>query len=501
MLSIDDSSLTRRLPFVAAGLSALVVLPFLGGHPIVNADDALYSGLGRRMAEDGLTLLPRFHRVPFIDKPPALLWLLALSYRAFGWGPLASHLPSALAATLLVALSVEIARAAGLGLRGRVLAALLLGGSVWHLHYARRALADLPMAATLALALLLLVRVRREHAPLLGGAVLGLAGLWKGVALAPFVPAAILVVAHRAGALRPALRDAAVLGGTAVLVVLPWHVVAAWREPREFLETYLAFQVLAKLGEDVDGAGQPAGFYLREAWRADPISLLWWIILPLLAAVPVMRDGGASGDREGPATRRALLLWGALTVTIFSLARVKHTSYVLPSLLPAAVLSAWMWERHARSRAVTLGTLLGASGLAALHVGEVVILGLYWESDLMVLGPRNALSPDLARLADAAPPPAPILCLDTYPMATWAQANRDVQWIVTSRRVYDAVEPNPLLGRSGLAVHVPPDELPAWLARRPGAWLIHPQGVLVPGGGCTKVQEGPDFVLCRLPGG
>lgn len=75
-------------------LSALAVYGtgmFIG---LMNADAAQYASMSREMAEHGSYLIVREHLGHYLDKPPFLLWLSALSFRIFGISDLAYRIPS-----------------------------------------------------------------------------------------------------------------------------------------------------------------------------------------------------------------------------------------------------------------------------------------------------------------------------------------------------------------------------------------------------------------------
>ena len=93
-----------------AALDALVLLVAaaclfwgLGGPPIRDNNEALYADIAWAMARGGSWIIPHLDGVPYIEKPPLLYWLIALSFKAFGVGTWQARLPDALAAWLISA--------------------------------------------------------------------------------------------------------------------------------------------------------------------------------------------------------------------------------------------------------------------------------------------------------------------------------------------------------------------------------------------------------------
>lgn len=56
----------------------------LGSYPLLNNNEGLYAEIPKEMLESGNWIIPYLNDVIYIEKPPLLYWLIALSYQTFG---------------------------------------------------------------------------------------------------------------------------------------------------------------------------------------------------------------------------------------------------------------------------------------------------------------------------------------------------------------------------------------------------------------------------------
>jgi 4-amino-4-deoxy-L-arabinose transferase-like glycosyltransferase/SAM-dependent methyltransferase len=203
----------------------------LTGHPFV------LNGSEASLGLDAQAILNGELRNPFatawLTNPTLPLYLIAMSLQTWGTTVLALRLPSAVAGALTVPAIYLIGarlwrREVGL------IAAILLAGSHWHIHYSRLGLTNVwdPLLALLALGLLAMAWQQRQpsaeessHSPrplwLLAGVVVGLnAYLYTSSHLLPLILAGLLVwlfLFERAGL---AERRSHLLAATAVALII-----------------------------------------------------------------------------------------------------------------------------------------------------------------------------------------------------------------------------------------------------------------------------------------
>src|SRR5262249_13355775 len=184
-----------RLPALLA-FAALLLLPGLGASPFERAE-IYFMDAARGMAERGDWLVPRYRGEAFFDKPALTYWLMAASFRAFGYSPAAARLVSVLAALGVVAATVWLGTLL-FDRRTALTGGFVLASTAAFLSFGRLAMSDMLLSLFSTLAVAITVAALRPGAspalvPALG-AVLGLGFLTKGPVALLLPGLAILLV-------------------------------------------------------------------------------------------------------------------------------------------------------------------------------------------------------------------------------------------------------------------------------------------------------------------
>jgi len=350
---------------LGAALLALAALPFLyrlGRWPLVEPDEGRNAEVAREMLELGRWAVPHFNHLPYLDKPTMLFWLTGGSFAVLGVNELAARLPAAASAVATIALTYGIARR--LTDRSRaVFAAAVIATAPLVIAFARLAIFDMPFTAFVTLALWCLVRARLD-----GGAAWLVPG--AGRAMAPATPAKgpgglalplIGWLAARSALPPPRERTSRTTMLLAVLAyaaaVGSWLVVVLGREP-DFLryalvdETFLRFTSVSRFHR---GAA-PYYYLVTLVWGLGP----WCVVL--LSTSPGLLSLRRLETREARAVRFAARL--AITMLVFfTLSASKRAQYILPALVPLAIVCA-IGGRRQPARAAGALAILGAVAVA-----------------------------------------------------------------------------------------------------------------------------------------
>src|SRR5262245_18183045 len=137
----DADTRVRRLSLaVVLFLPAAILYPTLGFH-LLEPDEGRYAQIPKEMLLNVSWVVPTQQGEPYVDKPPLMYWLVALSYRAFGITPQAARLAPAVCVHLTI-LAVYLICRRGVGERGAFWAALLLAVAPGFVSVARLLLLD-----------------------------------------------------------------------------------------------------------------------------------------------------------------------------------------------------------------------------------------------------------------------------------------------------------------------------------------------------------------------
>ncbi len=361
---------------------AAICLPMfwaLGRWPLLDPDEGRNAEVAREMLSLGSWVVPHFNGLPFLDKPPLLFWAIAGSFRVLGPTELAARLPAVLSAVVTVLLTFALTRMLA-RTRTALVAATVVATAPLIFVYARLTIFDMLFTALVTMALTCLVRQRLggRRALWLGLAAfaMGLACLTKGP-----VGVALPLIAWAAGrgalptSEPPRERWPIVLAvGVFVATVTPWLVLVIRAEPA-FLhyavidETLLRFTSTARFHR-----GEPVYYPLLVAVTGLGV----WAAVLLGTAPALVRRASA------PVAFAARV--AAAIIVFFSISASKRAGYVLPALVPLAIVIAAGIEAAPRQALAALR--ITAAG--AIVVGLVAML-MAWSPAVLAALPGGEL--------------------------------------------------------------------------------------------------------------
>jgi 4-amino-4-deoxy-L-arabinose transferase-like glycosyltransferase len=331
-------------------LCAPIFLYRLGAPALNDPDEGRNAEVAREMLVEGSWATPLFNGAPYLDKPPAFFWLVALSYRIFGVNEFAARLPPALCALAGILLTAWFTRRHLDPIAGRI-AGLVLALSPLYIVFGRTVIFDMPLTLCMTASAMAAFEAMegdpqggRRAGPIFFAAA-GLGTLIKGP-IALFGPL-LIATAWAFARGRPALLRRLRWGwGIAIYaaIVLPWVLLTAARHPG-----YLGYALLSEnvLRIATDGFDRAKPFYFYGKILLP--GFFPWILLVISAALlRLTRWTSWTKWMRTPDPRLRLVLyasiWIAVLVLFFSSIASKRAGYVLPCAAPIALLVAALWS-------------------------------------------------------------------------------------------------------------------------------------------------------------
>jgi 4-amino-4-deoxy-L-arabinose transferase-like glycosyltransferase len=381
----EADRLTRVRPaslLIVLLLPAAILYPTLGFH-LLEPDEGRYAQIPREMLLHDSWVVPTLQGEPYLDKPPLMYWLVALSYRVCGVSPAAARLVPALCVHLTI-LAVYLIGRRSLGERAAFWAAVLLSVAPGYVCIARLLLLDGLLTLCVTLSVLCgyeAVRTGRLKPAWWIGAALasGLGFLTKGPIseVLLFVPLWTYAFLTRGEA---AARDdgAPVRRGfflvhplwyllffaIVIAVNVPWYV-AIYREQPAFLGHFFWQHNVMRFLQPFD--------HLQPVWFYAPILLGGLFPATIVLAIYLYRllMGGAAAGQGRSRAGGFWLLAGLWCVFFFSCSGSKLPTYILPAY-PFLCLA--VGEFIARSR---WNSAVFTRGLIAATAALVLVLHHY----------------------------------------------------------------------------------------------------------------------------
>jgi 4-amino-4-deoxy-L-arabinose transferase-like glycosyltransferase len=383
----------------------------LGSYGILDNNEGLYAEIPREMLAGHdwrLWVIPHLNGLPYMEKPPLLYWLTALSFSIFGVSEWSARLAPALSSLACVAMLLRFGSSVQRPQAGR-LAALMFVGGVGVAQMSRTLMFDMLLTACLTGALMCAFLYARQQKPgllRLAYAALALALMAKGVValllfglvVGVFLLPTLLGRGGLMAVCRAWLRPDAIL--IFLLIAAPWHIAASMVEPIFPWFYFINEHVLRFLGKR-----EPHDYYAGPWWYYLPRMVLYLFPWSLLLLGLIQRRSSHAEDAGGDETRtlsRFLLLAWLLPLLFFSVSSAK-ANYYLVVVMPFAALQIalaleqrdFLAPRWRVAPGLLLALLAGAAACYLLLHGarlgtETAILGL--STLQFVIGGLIALS-------------------------------------------------------------------------------------------------------------
>ena len=359
----------KPLPVLLLAFVAFYLLP-LGLHGLWIPDETRYAQISQEMLQSGNWVAPHFMGVRYFEKPAAGYWLIALGQAVFGQNLFGVRIASALTSGLSVLLAYLIARRLWNAPRKSFACALLYLSFGLVAGQAGYSNLDPPFTWWVNLSLVALwfaLDSSTLRSRLVAWGVLGFACamgfMTKGFlawALPVLIAVPYMLWQRRLGEL---LRYGPLAIGVAVLVCLPWVLAIHNQEP-DFWRFFFWNEHIRRFSAD-------------NAQHVRP----WWFFLPIMAVACLPWAGllpntlhQAWTEKRQPAIA-FLALWLLLPLGLFSLSNGKLPTYIMPCLLPLALLMG-----HTLSELVSQGRTrtLRLNGLFNFVIGMAAMVGLIY---------------------------------------------------------------------------------------------------------------------------
>ena len=377
----------RILPALLPGL-AIIFLLMLGvavfakgidEAPLINWDEATYAEVAHEAVVNHSYLDFNFNGQSYVKKPPLLFWMISASFKAFGESEFSARLPSVVMGVGTLLLLYAMAAADFGCLAGLVAGTVPLGFYFFVARGGRECATDAPLIFFSTLVIFALGRARSHRGWIpAAGVACGLALLSKGAAgLIPLSVAMIALLAIPAFSELGIISLITIVAASAV-VAAPWFIYQLIHNGPVFWTTYIKHETLMRVVKHLEDNPAAAGFTVRTF--ISEVRFLWPLLLPLAGiACAAVRERGWGMLRCIPASVRVWLLWFAVAFTAACAVQTKLGWYVLPALIPvallgaAAIAGAFMQAGPARSycRPLAMAALLLLPFTAAPQRGRI----------------------------------------------------------------------------------------------------------------------------------
>ena len=385
----DTRARVRPLSLLVVLLLPAILLYPTRSFMLLEPDEGRYAQIPKEMVDGGSWVVPTLQGEPYLDKPPLMYWLVAISYELFGVSEASARLVPALCVHLTI-LAIYLLGRRSIGERGAFWAALLLTVAPGFMGVARLLLLDGLLTLCVTTSVLCGFEAVRSGTLnrrwwMAAAVMSGLGFLTKGpiseVLLFPPLLLFAWLQRHRQAdgeALslwkwaKAHLPDALLFAGIVVLVNLPWYVAMYFRQP-EFLKYFFWEHNVMRFAKPFD--------HLEPVWYYVPI-FLGGFLPGMLLAIPYFRCllfGGTDEAQHRSAAGGFWLLSGLWCLFFFSLSGSKLPTYILPAFPPLCLALGEFVARSRWDRALYPRAVIGTFAALLIAVNSI---GLPWYAKM-----------------------------------------------------------------------------------------------------------------------
>ncbi|NLI53243.1 MAG: hypothetical protein GX417_02850 [Clostridiales bacterium] len=319
-------------------------------------------------------------------KPPLSAWIIALSYRIFGFHAFALRFYSALSylvTCLIVSLSVK--RHYGKVASLTVLLMFAVSFDVFFNHMARAGDADALFVLLYTISMLSVIRyTETENSKLLYLASLAFAFafLAKSFHAGCIVVTMALILIAAKKLRRLTLVNWIVSVLCAVLPIAVWAVARYVSDGTVFLKDMFAYDLVTRSSEVLDGHVGTAWYYVMEPLR-------YWSVRVLLVMTAAGSAVHFAQKRSVSSRTVSIFLWAAVPVVLFSFVKTKLNWYIYPANIALIILGSVSFSKLFCRPNVKLWTM-GLCAALLLFSLKLVVNNIESVIDVPDLNPTHA---------------------------------------------------------------------------------------------------------------
>jgi 4-amino-4-deoxy-L-arabinose transferase-like glycosyltransferase len=307
----------------------------LGSGPLWAADEQTYSQWAYYMVKSGDYVTPHAFGglAVWIGKPPLYMWLMSLSYQAFGVSNFVTRLWSPIFGALTLVLVYFLGKKLYNGIVGFA-SAMILGTFTTFSLFARHAMTDVVFLFFILASIYFFVVSEQTQKinryVVLSGLFFGLALLTKQVEalLIPLIVFAYLVVTRKS--VRFLFTKHLRLSGESVFCFCPVGCYMFLIFGSNFWNWFVVYCGLTRTISPIEGHSGSYLFYFNYLINNER---LWAIMLPFAAGLCVFKLVFKRSKAD-----TLLIAWMGIALLVFTVAQTKLSWYILPAL-PAFALA------------------------------------------------------------------------------------------------------------------------------------------------------------------
>lgn len=360
-------------------------------YALENMNEGLYAEIAREMLVSGNYLVPHLNFVPYLEKPPMLYWLIALSYKVFGISTFAARLIPVSAGALLCLVTFYFAKKMEQG-RSGWFAAIILATSVGFILISRVIIFDMLLAVFFTAGLCCFYAwytTGKRYYLWLTYVMGGFAFMTKGLFVILLMPAlALLFMVLNKTPVKRYLQLISPIGIILfLLTVVPWVVAATMQQSDFAWNFFVNEQFMRFLNKRI-----PHDYHTGAIYYYVPAIIVcllpWTFLIPTLlkrSVLPVMPE-----TRQ---LKKFLWAWFLGAFIFFSLSQAKAHYYIILGIPALALLMGMKVNEYFQTKNAKVLSMAFLMLMLLAIIGFAVFSLTFYNANIAALFPENMLLP------------------------------------------------------------------------------------------------------------
>lgn len=369
----------------------------LGYYAIENVNEGLYAEIAREIYQGSSWIIPHLNYLPYIEKPPMLYWLMALSYHIFGVNAFAARFVPASSAAItclgMLYLGLKLNRQS----EGFV-AAMILASGLGFMIIARVILFDMLMTCLFTWAAIffyLWFLENKKYQLRICYTLVALSILVKGLVTLAFAGLIVLIFFLISKSYRQKfLKFLDPIGIVIFLLIsIPWNILAAIKQPGFLWHFFVNEQLLRFLNQRV-----PHDYHTGPIYFYIPLLIIYlfpWTLFSLTLFSKKFYRLALPNQLH-----KFLWTWFLVPFIFFSLSGDKGSYYMLIGTPPLAYLLAIRIQQYLQQNRIKLfAHMFSFMAFVIVFSLGFVCIASYFPSFGAKLPSKLVLQPFIAKLA------------------------------------------------------------------------------------------------------
>jgi hypothetical protein len=312
----------------------------LSSYGLLNNNEGMYAEIAWETLADGNIIIPHLNGVPYIEKPPLLYWLIALSFKVFGKSVFAARLIPATFGALTCLSLLCFGHSRKKSMQG-FLSAIILASSMGFIIFSRMVFFDGILTAFLTWSLLSFYKFYEDGRKVfirIFFVCAALAALTKGLVALVLLGVVVLIFLGVQRDLKFTVKMLDPISiGLFLIIFMPWHILASLREENFFWFYFINEHVLRFFSkrEPHDYYSGPLYYYLPR---------LAGYLVPWIFSMPFFIR--KAYHKKDSSVHTFLMVWFFIFLVFFSVSQAKANYYMMVGLPPLALWMASFLENY-----------------------------------------------------------------------------------------------------------------------------------------------------------